>query len=150
MNKQEFIQAVIELKYSGYGTAKYDREFGFNDCRQEVMELAGKLDECGLTFEGYSYLREQTNELVKVYKELASVNNELFNSYKQNRDLMKENESIKKNIKRNIERNCEFQIRNFTARLLGDLRTVEPTSNTEERMEKIVKDYIERAFREEQ
>ena len=99
MNKQYFISAIRNLEYKKDNSSTYAERMAYAECKDDVIRLAERLDDNGLSFEGYQLLRSQTDELVKVYKELGDVNNELFNSYKQNRELMKANNCLQENAK---------------------------------------------------
>lgn len=85
MNKQEFLQAINNLKYKGsYSeTNSWEKERAFDKCKEEIIELAYQLDEQGLTIEAYNLFRQQTNDLTIVYTELFKVQNELFKVNKQ-------------------------------------------------------------------
>lgn len=116
MNKQEFSQAVQNLKYkSPYGRDNNDyyRESGFDDCKKQVLDLAYQLDEQGLTFEAYNLFRQQTNNLTAVYTELFKVQNELFNANKQLRNVEAE--------KQRYERLYTEEIENIRKGVIGEV-----------------------------
>lgn len=90
MNKQEFLDRLNILKYSGSYNSEnnyWDKERGFDKCKEEVIKLAYQLDEQGLTFEAYNLFRQQTNDLTAVYTELFKLQKELFNANKQLRNI---------------------------------------------------------------
>lgn len=144
MNKREFISAVSALQYKkGYGTTtSYEEDNAYDKCRSEVTKLAEQLDENGLTFEGYQLLRSQTDDLVKVYKELGRVNNELFDSYKQNRELI----VINKNLENNIKEYTKNSIKDFANYLYFELKNIKPDSITSDTFYSFADKYIKNVF----
>ncbi len=81
MNKQELWKSVQSLEYKG--SYNYEKENGFKQCKEKILELIGQLDEQGLTIEAYNLFRQQTNDLTVVYTELFKAQNELFKANKQ-------------------------------------------------------------------
>lgn len=140
MNKREFISAVSALQYKkGYGTTtSYEEDKAYDKCRSEVTKLAEQLDENGLTFEEYQLLRSQTDDLVKVYKELGIVNNELFDSYKQNRELMNYNKYLQNNEKNLAVNN----VKDFSYYLYHELQGIKQDLINEEVFVSIAEKYI--------
>ncbi len=81
MNKQELWKSVQSLEYKG--SYNYEKEIGFKQCKEKILELIGQLDEQGLTIEAYNLFRQQTNDLTVVYTELFKAQNELLKANKQ-------------------------------------------------------------------
>lgn len=148
MNKREFISAVSALQYKkGYGTTtSYEEDNAYDKCRSEVTKLAEQLDENGLTFEGYQLLRSQTDDLVKVYKELGRVNNELFDSYKQNRELMNYNKYLQNNEK-SFSAN---HVKDFSYYLYNELLGIKPDTINQEVFVSIAEKYISKIIKKDE
>lgn len=86
MNKRELIAEINKIKPSLYYSStrnSYDIESGFSDCRSQIINLVEQLDEQGLTFEAYNMFRQQTNDMINLYKDLLDTQAELFSAKKE-------------------------------------------------------------------
>lgn len=79
MNKDEFLKAVNDLSYSrGYASSsEWDRERGFNDCREKVLKLIPELDIDGMSPDSFALFRSAMNDLTNLYREMFQLQKQL-------------------------------------------------------------------------
>ena len=124
MNKHELWKSIQSLDYKG--SYNYEKENGFKQCKDKVLELIGQLDEQGLTFEAYNLFRQQTNDITAVYTELFKVQNELFNANKQIRTM----EAQQQHYERLRMEEIEDIRRNALFEFLDELRKSQSADNS--------------------
>lgn len=86
MNKIEFVNAVMELKFNKSDfddwSKAYEKEKGFDDCKEKVLKLAQDLDVEGLTIQSFELFRKTLTDMTALYSELFLLQRELFDKNK--------------------------------------------------------------------
>lgn len=89
MNKDEFFKVVNGLSYSrGYSdSGAWEKERGFNDCKEKVLKLIPELDIDGMSPDSFALFRNAMNDLTNLYREMFQLQKQLQDANKVIIDL---------------------------------------------------------------